>query len=339
MVARKRDSAQIKQFLADLLQASWLQRSERRLWPRFVFHYTALPNAISILKDGYIYARSNIEKSGKPFVSSGSNEVLINTDTFIKSCVRFYFRPKTPTQFWAEGIRSRTSLQRSRYSDAHCPVPVFFLFDSVDILTRTDCQFSDENLAGTSNHQLFSSANDLGNLPWQKIYHNGWIDRNRAEESDIGRRRCAEIIIPHRVDLEGLRYVCCRSEAEKETLLSLLPNNLQVRYKGQITATNRIDLYERKHTYIETARLSSNSIYFQFSPETSSPGPFHLQLDIEDSDAKVSYEIPSFNLSEINNHLYGGSLRKSRSEYTVTLTLDEHIAYKGSYLDFEDIPF
>jgi hypothetical protein len=339
MVARKQDSEQIKQVLADLLQASWLQRSERRLWPRFIFHYTALPNAISILQDGFIYARSYVEESNKLLVSSGSNEVLSNTDAFIKSCVRFYFRPKTPTQFWAEGIRSSSSLQRSSYPDAHCPIPVFFLFDSVDILTRADCQFFDANLAGTSNHQLFSSVVELANLPWQKIYHNSWIDRNRPEESDIGRRRCAEVIIPHRIDLGGLRYICCRSEAEKETLLNLLPHELQTKYRRQITATKRIDLFERKHTYIETVRLTSTSMHFQFSPETLSPGPFHLQQEIEDLDRKIAYEDQRFDLSQISNYIYGGTLRKPRSEYTVTLTLDGHPAYKGLYWDFEDIPF
>ncbi|HRJ43588.1 MAG: DUF4433 domain-containing protein [Caldilineaceae bacterium] len=296
MVAQKTDSDKIRQFLTDLSQQSWLQRAERLLWPRFVFHYSDLQNAISILTDGYMYSRAEAENSGKLIVSSGSNQVLSGTSEFVKQCVRFYFRPKTPTQFWAEGIRSNLTLNSSRFPDAHCPIPIFFLFDSAEILTRADCQFSDGNLARTG-HRIFSTAEQLAALPWRKIYHNSRI---RADETDISFHRCAEAIIPGKVKLDALRYICCRSEAEKETLLYLLPPATRKQYRSKITATNRIDLFERKHTFVESVRLTSEEAFFYFSPDSLSPGPFHCVVTVKSGDRIRTADSPALDLKAID---------------------------------------
>ena len=165
MAALKPDSDQIRNVLRALAQKDWIKRSERRWWPYCVLHYTDIRNAVDILKEGYIYSRTHAEESGRLQVSSGSSAVLDGTSSDVKSCVRLYFRPKTPTQYYAEGIYSRASLSRSNYPDAHCPVPVFFLFDSTQILTRQDSRFSDGNL-GASRSRIFSTTNDLESLPW-----------------------------------------------------------------------------------------------------------------------------------------------------------------------------
>lgn len=334
MIARKPDEDSIRRFLNDLAQQSWLQRTERRLWPRFVFHYTDLQNAVRILTDGYIYSRSEAERLGKLIVSSGSSQVLSGTHEFVKQSVRFYFRPKTPTQYWAEGIRSSSVMGSSKFWDAHCPVPIFFLFDSADILTRADCRFSDGNLA-SSGYQIFSTADDLSRLPWRDIYHNTWI---RPEESRISFHRCAEAIIPDQVDLNALRYICCRSEAEKETLLYLLPPNLRTQYRGRITATNRIDLFERKHTFVEVARLDSNGVSFEFSPDTASPGPFHCIVTLTIGERAFSVETPTLDL-KANGYRYNGNFRKAQDSYDIRLTLDGHIAYANDYDEIANIPF
>jgi len=337
MTARKTDADKIRQFLGDLAQQSWLQRTERTLWPRFVFHYTDLQNAVRILMDGYVYSRSEAESLRRLIVSSGSSQVLSGTSEFVKQSVRFYFRPKTPTQFWAEGIRSSSILGSSRFPDAHCPVPIFFLFDSAEILTRYDCRFSDGNLA-SPEHRIFSTADELAQLPWNKIYHNGWYDRTRQDETDIAFRRCAEAIVPNRVDLDALRYICCRSEAEKETLLHLLPSATRRQYRGRITATNRIDLFERKHTFVESARLDSHGVYLEFSPDTVSPGPFLCIVTVTIGERVYTVESPALDLKASNYH-YGGNFRTSLDSYDIRLTLDGHIAYANRYENVTDIPF
>jgi len=213
---QKPDAEAIRIFLKELENKDWVRRSERRWWPRLLFHYTDVTNAVKILRDGFLYSREQLENAEGLTVSSGSSAVLAGTDTTIKDCVRLYFRPKTPTQFHAEGVRSKSVLVRSMYPDAHCPVPIFFLFDSGSILTRADSFFSDGSLA-SPRAQIFQSAKALVNLPWTRIYHNSWFDVNKGR--DIVFRRGAEVIVPNRLDLGSLRYIYCRSEAERETLL------------------------------------------------------------------------------------------------------------------------
>jgi hypothetical protein len=336
MTAKKPDADNIRRFLQELAQQEWIRDKERYYWPRFIFHYTDLPNAVSILQDEYIYSRNLSDRTGKLVTSSGSDKVLANTDETIKNYVRFYFRPKTPTQYWAEGIRSQTSFQTSSYRDAHCPVPIFFLFDSSEVLTRADCEFSDGNLANPKALR-FSSADELKSLPWKKIYHNGKIDRKKADEQDIVFRRCAEVIVPQQIDLSSLRYIVCRSEAEKETLLHLLPGRLREQYAKQITATKRVDIFERKHTFVEKVRLFTDSMQFYFSPDTESPGPFNVQLDLLTNGVSYPYHA-TVDLAAMN-YIYSLTLHRSLESYDIMLRLEQHIAYAGSFFDFSTIPF
>ncbi len=327
MVERKPDSAQIRSFLAGLEKRDWLRRDEREWWPRFVYHYTDIRNAARILQDGCLLSRNEAEEQGRLEVSSGSRPELDRTDPAIKDCVRLYFRPRTPTQYWAEGIQSLQVLSKSRHPTAHCPVPVFFLFDSAEILTRSDCEFSDGGL-NASSAQRFSCAEELERLPWHKVYHIGYFDPRQLEQSDIAFRRNAEVTVPKRLDLEALRYILCRSAAEKDTLLHMLSTSLRSRYRSKISATARITLFWKKHTFVETAHLSSEGVRFDFSQDTESPGPFQLRIDLVDkSGREYLHRKNDFQTSD------GLELDFSRSldDYTVCVMLDGHLAYWNSY--------
>ncbi len=322
-------------FLQKLEKQDWVRRTERRWWPRLLFHYTDINNAIRILQNGCLYSRGQLENAGGLAVSSGSSVVLAGTDTTIKDCVRLYFRPKTPTQFHAEGVRSKTILAKSMFSDAHCPVPVFFLLDSASILTRNDSLFSDGSLA-SPKAQIFQTANELENLPWKKIYHNSWFDVEK--DRDIVFRRGAEVIVPISLDLEALRYIYCRSEAERETLLFLLPYPLRKRYQRKIVSTTRSTLYFRQHTFLETVQLDSSAVSMNFSPETNSGGPFHLQIDLVFNEQQESFSISDFNLAKYHN--WKIPLGEFIPNYSIQIFLDGFLIYANSYVYQEfEIPF
>jgi hypothetical protein len=77
---------------------------------------------------------------------NASRKVIDGTDPAHLRFVRLYFRPKTPTQWHNEGIRApseRTSL------NAHCPIPVFFCFDLVGLLSEDNVWFSDGNIGSS----------------------------------------------------------------------------------------------------------------------------------------------------------------------------------------------
>jgi hypothetical protein len=338
MTELKPDSERIRQFLRGLEQQDWVKRGERRWWPRYVFHYTDIKNTIEILKAGQMLSRKHLEEAGGLLTSSGSTSILAGTDTFIKDCVRLYFRPRTPTQYWAEGIRSKESLRNSKYPDAHCPLPIFLLLDSAEVLTRADCWFSDGGLNSYTAQRLYTAV-ELENLPWQKVYHNTWYDPHSAAESDIAFRRNAEVVVHKRLDLKALRSIFCRSEAERETLLYLLPQRLRKKYQNKIFSTARVNLYFREHTFIQSVRLSSNSATFFFSPDTKSSGPFSLRahVQIEPSKTVLQAEIENFELPKSFGTRW--DFPSPVSEYNLSLTLDGHQAYTNRFIEEDEIPF
>ena len=268
-------------------------------------------------------------------VSSGSDEVLAGTHSDIKNYVRLYFRPKTPTQYYAEGVKSSRTLSISRFPDAHCPVPVFFLFDSAEVLSREDSWFSDRGLA-SRNYEIMSTAQDLANLDWRKIYHTGPFDPSKFEEADIASRRMAEVIIPDRLDLESLKWIYCRSEAEKDTLLHLLTDAMRPLYERKIVATTRSDLYFRQHTYLESVRMDSEAVYLSFSPETQSRGPFHLQVIIRSGDEIRQYTEEAF---AFQSGEFRWKINTEFDDYEFELRLDENMVYRNRHIGVDDIPF
>lgn len=268
----------------------WISRDERHWWPKFCFHYTDLHNVTEILTQGFLCSRMHLESQQKKWLDVGSQQILSKTNKNTKNSVRFYFRPKTPTQYQIEGIKSKVTLEKAHYK-AHCQIPVFLLFDIIDILSRQDSQFSDGNL-GSPRSNICSNPKDLWDLPWQQIYHNSFYDSFTHKE--ITRRRCAEIINPEKIDLNGLKFIYCRSEAEKETLLNLLKIHPETynKYQNRIISSGKYDLFFRKHTYIESVSYHRNHIIVKISPETESPGPFEIKILIN--------SLPNNKQSEIN---------------------------------------
>ncbi|WP_420629292.1 DarT ssDNA thymidine ADP-ribosyltransferase family protein [Candidatus Leptofilum sp.] len=208
----------------------------------------------------------------------------------------------------------------------------FSLFDSEYILTLDGCQFSDGGL-GSPRARYLSNASDLKNLPWKKIYHTGRFDPSKE---DITFRRSAEVLVPNSLELNALRYIYCRSQAEKETLLQLLEPNNRRKYRNKVAATSRSTLFFRKHTFIQTGRLSAQSATFDFSPETSSPGPFNLKIEVQTETQNGAYEINNFMVKPNQN--FSISFRRKIPKYTIRVKLDNYLAFANSFEEV-DIPF
>lgn len=331
MPSDKLDAEKMRRFLKALKEASFIKHDERNVWPNYVYHYTNITNAVQILSDGYLFSRERLNSLEKSFVDSGSIEVLKNTDQSIKNYVRLYFRPKTPTQYHCEGIQSRITLTASDFSGAHCPVPIFFLFDSAEVLTKINTKFSNGNL-GAFGVQKYNSTTKLIELPWKRIYHLGPIENNRKS---IIFHRHAEVIVPDKLDLQALRLIYCRSDAERESLLHLLPSDVRTKYQGIITASSRNMLFYRKHSFVEKVFLSKDIAIFQFSPDTKSPGPFDMKVTLSDSNSGrvLSWETNRVALNKLNVP-FGNSIQ----QYEIRLFLDGNLAYANN---FEDslIPF
>ncbi len=201
-------------FLSNLGSAPWLGPA-RQWWPGRFFHCTDLLNVVSILRTGELLSRQQASSSGRIAVDIASRSVMANTPEPSQDFVRLYFRPRTPTQYRNEGFRPPERWG----TDAHCPVPVYLVFDAATLLARSDCGFTEGNLAAGA--AIKYTVEEFEKLPFQQIYHDTRFDV--SERSTIVFHRNAEVLVPQRVDLNALRIVVCRSQAEYETLLHLLP--------------------------------------------------------------------------------------------------------------------
>ena len=329
----KPDSRRIKTCLSNLKKADWLGTA-RRWWPDFLFHVTDIQNAVSVLRMGALLSRHEAENLDVMTTDNASPGVIARTDEKWRDYVRLYFRPRTPTQYRNEGIRSTNRIELN----AHCPVPIFFLFDSFSILSRDDSRFSYGNLA-RKNSQVYGSASYFENIPFQSVYHEGRIESGEGGP-DIVFHRNAEVIVPKRLELNALRLVACRSQAEYETLLHLIPPPVRRKWSRQIGVFPKLDLFRNEWTFVEQVDRTASAIVFHFNPNNSAPSPFQASLTITDTGT-----LRTLGSWERNDFSADQPLRLSLQEigsptdYYVSLKLNGHLAYADRYQHLDDLPW
>lgn len=322
----KADAEDFRQFLASLPKKYSLDRN-RSYWTKYAFHFTDVRNAARILTEGNIQSRANLVPG--TFVDAACPRVIAQTAAPVKSYVRLYFRPRTPTQYRSEGIRPRDKY----WENSHCPVPVFFLFDLLHLLCRDDCYFSDSNLAKLNFAGFLSTAEELKEFDFSKIYYDTTVTRDRVR--DVVAHQNAELVIPNELDLAGLKLIYCRSAAERETLLYLLPPVVRQKWSPKIAVESTATLFYRKWVFVENASLSSRRAVLGFSPETQYAEPFQLRLVRKGEDPKEKI-IPNFKAKGQFPINFPANL----SRYDLEVYLDDNLAYAGSFDEKSEVtPF
>ena len=266
------DISVIRQHIAELATKPWLDRT-REWWPAYLFHCTDILNIVSILHQGEIVSRSRLTSVGQLPMDIASPAIIERTDRKWQDYVRLYFRPRTPTQHNNEGFRPVDQRERN----SHCPVPVYFIFDALAVLSRSDSCFSDGNL-GADNARVNGDVSFLKQIPFDLVYHDTWF--GPAERAQIVHHRNAEVLVPQRMGLENLRYIVCRSDAEYKTLLHLLSPETLSRWLGKLGVMPNLQLFSRKWTFVEQVDMSTEKIVFRFNPDSYTPGPFGAHVEI-----------------------------------------------------------
>lgn len=284
MIERKPDAARIEARLEGLKTASWIGPA-RKWWPNCVFFFADLPNALRILEGGKLLCRNKANIA----IDTGSEAILGHTADGWKDCVRLYFRPRTPTQYQVEGFRPPSQLGSF---GKHMPVPIFFLFDAKEILTRKTTRFSTGNLS--QNPPVGEDAAFFESIPFEKVYHDSYM--REEEKAEIKLHRHAEVIVPGELKLDALQRIWCRSEAEYETLLHLLPTTFAKKFRPMIGQGKRPSMHFCKWTFVESATLEQNSMTFTFNASTAMPGPFAAELLVKNlkTGARYKWETADF---------------------------------------------
>jgi hypothetical protein len=298
-------------------------------WPRYVYHFTDVNNAASIIQSGCLYSRAEVEQRGLMRVDNASSEIIQQTRPEYLNYVRLYFRPRTPTQYRNEGIRP---INQRELGGAHCPVPVYFCFDALTVLAQDDTECSNGNMA--SAWVSHSDKRDFFlSIPFHLVFHNRSFTPDERDE--IVFRRNAEVLVPGSLPLDhALKFIACRSAAERQTLLHLLPVELRRRWAPRIRLGEQ-GLFERKWTYVEEAITVDGEVVFRFNPNTLTPGPFQVVFSYREA-GKGSERTWKGEQAVLNNLLH---IRIPDAVWgTITLHLDDALAFAGT-LTFEEIPF
>ncbi len=330
MAARKPDSDEIRKHIASLKEQRWLGPA-RAWWPDCVFRFEPVETAVRILEDGKFLARSVAAREGKLTYDAASSEVISGTNECWKDYVRLYFRPRSPTQYNTEGFRVAGSYRLG----ALCPMPIVFVLDAADILTRVGTIFSNGSLATSA--ETGDSASFLSSIPFQSIYHDDWFDP--SHRGTIIFHRQAEVIVPDSLDLAPVRFIGCRTQAEYETFLFRLSPEARTKWIPKIGLGTKGNLHNKKWVFVEQVALSKSQMVFQFSPSSRGQGPFKMWLELTDaaSGNRFHWEkvytfdedtVIKFNLGKTG--ISGG--------YNVRFTIDERVAYANDYSDVS-VPF
>ena len=217
---------------------------------------------------------------------------------------------------------------------AHCPIPVMLLFDSREILTRSKTRFSDGSLAGYSPGGVGKTASFFETLPFREIYHNSSFPTE--DRRTIISRRHAEVIVPSQLDLTSLRFIWCRSEAEKETLISFLGDAERARWADKIFHGKKYDLYFSRWSYVDQVSLGQDGVEFNFNPNSRTPGPFDLTARLLDHDSGLQLEAleEGFKTSEKKILL---NFDKPIQHYTIELYMSSILAYRCEHKENDNV--
>ncbi|WP_028308147.1 DarT ssDNA thymidine ADP-ribosyltransferase family protein [Desulfitibacter alkalitolerans] len=327
----KSDAKEILEHIKNLQQASWLDNS-RSWWPKFIYHFTNLDNAISIFKKGAFYSRAYLEEKGEMITDNASCEVIDQTERQWKEYVRLYFRPRTPTQYRNEGFRPKSQ----RQLNAHCPFPIYFLFDPKKLLIRKNVFFSDGSLAAAGAF-VSGEANFFKNIPFELVYHNSYI--MPGDTRKIVYHRHAEVIVKDTLDFDCLNYIWCRSEAEYRTLLYLLPSKIKKQFKNKIGSGQKGNFFERKWIFVEEVDMNTDKIVFKINKPIVNCDPFHIKCEIKEKLTGRTFAWEN-NKYSIDNYLELSLAKLKRPEfYEAKLFFDEQLMFCDSYTKEIEVPF
>ena len=123
-----------------------------------------------------------------------------------------------------------------------------------------------------------TNIDDLRRIPFEKVYHDSSFPPN--ERSSIVYHRNAEVLIPERLELGAVWAIVCRSQAEYETLIYLLPPRIRARWVNKILIQPNWRLFHNRWTFVQQVEMSNQCLLFRFNKDSETPGPFNARVEI-----------------------------------------------------------
>lgn len=212
-----------------------------------VYHFSHIENAVSIIREAAIKSRKEAI-----FKDSAGSGIIAQTDADRKVFARFYFRAKTPTQYYIENLgRGAESFTRIG-SDPVCPIPVFFVIPLEEAMAQSDWRISLGSLA--SPQVAFGNDTEtISKFDFDGVYKN--LQEAGRERFLIAAHQ--EFLVKDELDLNRLNYhLVVQDEAAKASLLAMLGDDAAV-WKPKIIIDTA--LYNGENPKVNTA-IAENTV-------------------------------------------------------------------------------
>lgn len=297
-------------------------------WTKYLFHFTDITNALSILEHQALLSRNEATRLGLMKNDNANDNVIANTSQEHQNYARLYFAPSTPTQYNNEGFKPQDSIRHN----AHCPMPIMFIFHFSRVFMIDNIKFTDGNLA--TNPTIYENIFDLEKLNFNLIYHRSWFPPE--DRDNIINARHSEILVKDRLPLDGfLKLIAVRSEAEKETFLYLLPNHLRVIYQDKIYIQPRPMIFVNNWLYVDKISIIDNilSIYWHNCIETSNcSNRYKLTIIISNIDTSIKKTLTEEDWYPVDNPMkFRLSKELQKSNLLLSIFIDDILAYKNNF--------
>ena len=296
-------------------------------WTKYLFHFTDIRNALSILECQAILSRNEAIKLGLMKNDNANDNVIENTSKEHKNYTRLYFAPSTPTQYNNEGFKPKGSIK----DNAHCPMPVMFIFEFNKVFMLDNIKFTDGNLA--SNPKIFNNIFDLDKLNFKYIYHRTYF--SKQDRDKIINARHSEILIKNKLPLKDfLKFIILRSEAEKETLLYMMPQLANI-YRDKIYIQPTTMIFINDWLYVDKVSIIDNIINIQWhkcQDFDKCQDKYELQIAIKNMDNKNNNTLKKENWYPNTNNMKIKLSKQFQNELIeLSIFIDKNLAYKSTF--------
>lgn len=289
-------------------------------WPSLLFHHAPVENAVNIITAGQLCSRRDTEGSRpRDIAGAGVIENRLRAHEF----TRLYFRPRTPTQYHIEGIRRPADCQFG--AAAHAPILVMFALDARSILTMPTTRFSDINMQRDNARDGDSDA-FFATIDFTKVYHEGGF----GGDASIAYHRAAETLCQSPLPLtDHLKWIVCRSEAERETLIHLAGQAGRA-LRPKIVTSDDGKVFEKRFAFVERVYGSPEGVTFQLNPRHDW-APLKVRVEVHNGGAELILD-ETYNQLPARASNGGPWLAKVALQdgiHRVQIHIDDHLAYQN----------
>ena len=275
---------------------------------RGVLHFTDFSNLKYIFKDGYLYSRTYCENKRINFIDGAAPSVLCKATEHVHSCVRFYYRGKTPTLYNNEGIKLKKYCKK-----VHIPTPVFLLFDE-ELIYLDYTEFSNGN---ATKSDVGNTAEFFINMDWSAIFHTGrfcWRDRDY-----IINKRQAELLSDKAVPLSYLKEIIFRCDTDMKRAINIFGDDKRYRVDSSLFSDK--DNSNAKYEWEENNFIDDYKIIFE-NDKDGIVKQITLEIEFKKPWSKYDYELKLFDFNNIEmrdfeiKKYYKNNLGLKREKFT-----------------------